>query len=104
MILPGVSPQAHAAAINGKYGYFDDRPAETSGASILRGFIERIERLESEKAKIANDIREVYAEAKGTGFDTRAIRAVIKLRSLDPASRQEFESIVDLYKDALGLA
>ncbi len=70
----------------------------------LRSFIERIERLEEEKAALTGDIREVYAEAKGVGFDARIMRQIVKLRRLDKAERQEQEALLDLYKQAVGLA
>lgn len=73
-------------------------------AAQLRAFIERIERLAEEKQTIADDIKEVFAEAKGTGFDTKALRELIRLRKQDTAERQEFEAVVDLYKAALGMA
>ena len=69
----------------------------------LRSIVERIERLEEEKAAIANDIKEVYAEANGNGFDTKTLRAVIRLRKLDKAERQEQDAILDLYLSALGM-
>ena len=69
----------------------------------LRQFVEQIERLEEEKKTIADDIKEVFAEAKGTGFDTKAIRTIVRLRKKDQAERQEEESILDLYKAALGM-
>jgi len=74
------------------------------GAEQLRSYIERIERLEEEKAALAADIREVYAEAKGNGFETKVMRQVVKLRKMDSADRQEQEELLDLYKRALGLA
>ena len=74
------------------------------GADQLRSYIERIERLEDEKAALAADIREVYAEAKGNGFDTKTMRQVVRLRKLDNAEREEQEELLDLYKRALGLA
>lgn len=77
--------------------------SQTVAAGQLRAFIERIERLEEEKRTIADDIKEVYAEAKGTGFDTKAVRAIIRLRKKDQAERQEEEAILDLYKAALGM-
>ena len=77
--------------------------AQTVAGGQLRSFIERIERLEEEKKTIADDIKDVYAEAKGTGFDTKAIRTLIRLRKKDQAERQEEESILDLYKAALGM-
>jgi len=78
--------------------------SQTVAAGQLRAFIERIERLEEEKKTIADDIKEVYAEAKGTGFDTKAIRTLVRLRKKDQAEREEEESILDLYKAALGMA
>ncbi len=74
------------------------------GAEQLRSYIERIERLEEEKAALAADIREVYAEAKGNGFDTKTMRQVVRLRKLDSDDRAEQEELLDLYKRALGLA
>lgn len=76
----------------------------TVAAGQLRAFIERIERLEEDKKAIADDIREVYAEMKGNGFDTKAARTIIRLRKKDQAERQEEEAIIDLYKNALGMA
>ena len=72
-------------------------------ADHLRSYIERIERLEEEKKALAEDIREVFAEAKGTGFDVKAMRAILKLRKMDKADYQEQEYMVDLYKHALGM-
>ena len=69
----------------------------------LKTIIERIERLEEDKAAVANDIKEVFAEAKGTGFDTKAIRTIIRLRKKDQAERQEEDAILDLYMAALGM-
>jgi uncharacterized protein (UPF0335 family) len=70
----------------------------------LRSFVERIERLEEEKKGIADDIRDVFAEAKGQGFDTKVMRQVIRLRKKDAAERQEEEALLDLYLHALGMA
>lgn len=79
--------------------------AETGvAAEELKQFIERIERLEEEKKAIADDVRDVYAEAKGRGFDTRAIRAIVRLRAKEPHEREEEEAILELYKSALGMA
>ncbi|MEO1193578.1 MAG: DUF2312 domain-containing protein [Pseudomonadota bacterium] len=87
-------------------------PAESSqsdtavggiAADRLKSFIERIERLEEEKAALAGDIREVYAEAKGNGFDTKIMRQVIKLRKMEQNDRQEQEHLLDLYIRALGM-
>jgi uncharacterized protein (UPF0335 family) len=68
----------------------------------LRSIIERVERLEQEKAEIAEGIKEVYAEAKGNGFDTKILRKVISIRKQDRAKRMEEEAILDLYMSALG--
>ncbi|TCD11421.1 DUF2312 domain-containing protein [Oricola cellulosilytica] len=70
----------------------------------LRAFIERIERLEEEKKTIADDIKDVYAEAKGTGYDTKVLRKVISIRKQDQAERMEQEAVLDLYLHALGMA
>lgn len=72
-------------------------------ADQLRQYIERIERLEDEKSDIAATIRDVFAEAKGNGFDTKAMKAVIKLRAKSPYEVQEEEYILDTYKAALGM-
>jgi uncharacterized protein (UPF0335 family) len=76
----------------------------TVAAGQLRAYVERIERLEEDKKTIAEDIKEVYAELKGTGFDTKAVRTIIRLRKKDQAERQEEETILDLYMNALGMA
>ena len=78
--------------------------AQGAAAGQLRAFVERIERLEEEKKTIADDIKDVYAEAKGSGFDTKAIRKIVSERKQDQAERLEFESILDLYRHALGMA
>ena len=70
----------------------------------LRAFIERIERLEEEKKAIADDIKEVYAEAKGSGFDTKVMRTIVRIRKQDRNERAEQEAILDLYLHALGMA
>jgi uncharacterized protein (UPF0335 family) len=70
----------------------------------LRAIIERIERLEEEKAALSDDIREIFSEAKSAGFDVRILRQVIRLRKLDSSDRQEQEAILDLYKRALDMA
>ena len=78
--------------------------SQTVAAGQLRAFIERVERLEEEKKTIADDIKEVFAEMKGTGFDTKAVRKIIRRRKQDQAERQEEEAILDLYLAALGMA
>ena len=68
----------------------------------LMQIVRRIERVEGEKADLAADLKEIYAEAKSTGFDTKALRKVIALRKLDRQEREEMEAIVDLYLHAIG--
>lgn len=76
----------------------------TSDAGQLNKFVERIERLEEERRELAADVREVYAEAKGAGFDVKVLRQIIRLRKMDPADRQETEFLRDEYKKLLGIA
>ena len=70
----------------------------------LRSFVERIERLEEEKREVQDQIKDVFAEAKGEGFDVKTMRQVIRLRRLRPNDRNEQEELLDLYKSALGMA
>jgi uncharacterized protein (UPF0335 family) len=70
----------------------------------LKSFIERIERLEEEKNALSGDIKEVYAEAKGNGFEPKIMRQIIKIRKMDKDALDEQESLLDLYKRALGMA
>lgn len=72
-------------------------------ADELRLLIERVERLEEEKKGIGDDIREVYTEAKGRGYDTKIMREVVRLRKMDAEARREREAILDTYLSALGL-
>jgi uncharacterized protein (UPF0335 family) len=81
----------------------DTDTSQTVAAGQLRAFIERIERLEEERGTINDDIKEVFAEAKGTGFDTAAMRTIVALRRKDQSERQEEQSILDLYMAALGM-
>jgi uncharacterized protein (UPF0335 family) len=69
----------------------------------LKAFVERIERLEEEKKAIADDIRDVYAEAKGTGFDVKVLRTIVRLRKQDADERREHETILETYMHALGM-
>ena len=69
----------------------------------LKSFIERIERLEEEKRALQEDIKEVFAEAKGTGFDTKIMRQIIKIRRMDKDDLDEQETLLDIYKRALGM-
>jgi uncharacterized protein (UPF0335 family) len=81
------------------------RPADVGGvaADQLRSIVERIERLEEEKKALAEDIKEVFAEAKGNGFDTKILRKVISMRKRDRAELDEEETILELYLRALGM-
>jgi uncharacterized protein (UPF0335 family) len=76
----------------------------TVAADQLRLFIERIERLEEEKKGISDDIKDVYAEAKSNGYDTKTMRAVVRLRKLEAHTRQEMDALLETYRSALGLA
>lgn len=78
------------------------KPAEFA-ASALRAYVERIERMEKEKKAVADDITDVYSEAKATGFDTAVLRAIIRLRKQDAKERAEREALQDLYLHALGM-
>ncbi len=78
----------------------DEVHAQATGK--LKSLIERIERLEEDKAGVAGDLKEVYAEAKGEGFDTKIVRKVVRLRKQDKAKRQEEEALIDLYISAIG--
>ena len=101
-----------AARVRASFPFVPGRPMADDSSSIevlnstaqtrLKTIIERVERLEEEKAGIANDIKEVFAEAKGEGFDVKILRKVIRLRKQDKAKRQEEEAILDLYLSAIG--
>lgn len=82
----------------------DQVQADSIAVDQLRAFIERIERLEEEKAGITGDIREIFAEAKGNGFDIAVMRRIIALRKKDRAERQEEDAMLELYMQALGMA
>ncbi|GGI94300.1 UPF0335 protein [Polymorphobacter multimanifer] len=73
-------------------------------AAQLRQFIERVETLEEEKKAVADQIKDVYAEAKGTGFDTKTMKSIVRLRAMDANARAEAEALLETYKAALGLA
>jgi len=81
-----------------------DTPAQGHNANAqLKSIVERIERLEEEKAGIASDIRDIYAESKGNGYNVKALRRLVALRKQDANERQEFETILDTYMHALGM-
>ena len=88
---------AIATAVN------EEAPATKFAKDQLRSIIERIERLEEEKKAISDDIRVVYAESKGNGFDVKALRTIVRLRKQDPNERAEAETILDTYMQALGM-
>lgn len=79
--------------------------ADVGGVSgeRLRSLVERIERLEEEKKALSDDIREVYSEAKGIGFDVKVLRQIVRLRKMDASDRNEMEEVLDVYKRALGM-
>ena len=77
--------------------------AGTVSGDQLRSFIERVERLEEEKKALADDIKDVFAEAKGNGYDTKTMRTIIRLRKQEPHEREEQEQILDTYMAALGM-
>jgi len=81
----------------------EEQPATRFAKDQLKSIIERIERLEEEKKTISDDIRDVYAESKGNGFDVKALRTIIRLRKQDPNERQEQETILETYMLALGM-
>ena len=80
-----------------------EEPATTFAKDQLKAIIERIERLEEEKKTISDDIRDVYAEAKGNGFDVKALRTIVRLRKQDENERAEAETILETYMQALGM-
>ena len=80
-----------------------EQPATRFAKDHLKAFIERIERLEEEKKALADDVRDVYAEAKANGFDTKALRTIVRLRKQDANERAEQETILETYMQALGM-
>ena len=81
----------------------DEKPATRFAKDQLKAFIERVERLEEEKKTLADDIRDVYAEAKGNGFDVTALKTIVRLRKQDANERAEEETILETYMQALGM-
>ena len=81
----------------------DEAPATRFAKDQLKAIIERIERLEEEKKAISDDIKDVYAEAKGNGYDVKALRTIIRMRKEDPNERAEQETILETYLQALGM-
>lgn len=99
-VAPKIAPKA--ANANAEDGEAKD--VEGVGGQRLKAFIERIERLEQEKSELAEDIKEVYGEAKATGFDTKIMRKIISLRKMDTEKRREEEELIELYKSAVGMS
>ncbi len=81
----------------------DEAPATTFARDQLKAIVERIERLQEEKKTISEDIRDVYAEAKGNGFDVKALRTIVRLRAQDANERAEQEAILETYMQVLGM-
>jgi len=83
----------------------DKDTTDTGGVSgeRLRAFIQRIEKLEEDKAAVGEDLKEVYAEAKGVGFDTKIIRQIVRLRKVELEKRRENDELLELYKAAIGM-
>lgn len=77
--------------------------AEQIAKDQLKSIIERIERLEEEKKAISDDIRDVYAESKGNGYDVKALRTIVRLRKIEPIERESFEIVLETYMQALGM-
>lgn len=90
---------------NSKKAKVDKEELRAGGvaADKLRSIVERIERLEEEKAVIAADVKDIYSEAKSAGFDSKALRALIKIRKQDADQVEEFETILDIYRHAMGM-
>lgn len=80
-----------------------EQPATRFAKDHLKAFVERIERLDEEKKALADDIKDVYAEAKSTGFDVKALRTIIRLRKMDTDERKESEAVLETYMHALGM-
>ena len=93
-VAPKVAPKQSASEASDVGGVAGER---------LRSFIERIERLEEEKKALAEDIKEIYGEAKGVGFDAKTMRKIVSLRKLDTEKRREEDELLDLYKSAIGM-
>ena len=81
-----------------------EQPSTRFAKDHLKAFVERVERLEEEKKAISDDIRDVYAEAKANGFDTKALRTIVRMRKLDTDERREQQEVLDTYLHALGMA
>jgi uncharacterized protein (UPF0335 family) len=100
------NPRVKVGDNSGDDDAFDTSPERMKSAAVnaLRLFIERIERLEEEKKGVAEDVRDVYAEAKSNGYDTKTMRKIVALRRMEAHTRQEADALLETYRDALGLA
>ena len=92
-----------ATAATAANGSREEEATVSFGRDQLKAFIERIERLEEEKKGMADDIRDVYAEAKSQGYDSKTMRAIVRLRKMEKHARDEAEALLETYKVALGL-
>lgn len=81
----------------------NSEPVKSFAKDQIKSIIERVERLEAEKKVLADDIRDIYAEAKGNGLDVKALRTIVRMRQQDPAERQEREAILEIYLQAMGM-
>jgi uncharacterized protein (UPF0335 family) len=99
---PGLRPAGAADIVRASFGDVHEEIRRHRGRSFAL-VPDRIERLEEEKTGLTADIREVYAEAKGSGFDTKVMRQIVRLRKMDSADRQEQEALLDVYRRAIGL-
>ena len=96
---PGALPGSSAGSVA---AHTSDDVLNQAAQTRLRTIIERIERLEVDKAAVSNDLKEVYAEAKGEGFDVKILRKIVRIRKMDAAKRSEEEALIDLYLSAIG--
>lgn len=95
--------QSNVTDINTPPSNTEAKDVDGVAGARLKSFIERVERLEEEKTAITDDIKEIYAEAKGTGFDAKTIRKIVSLRKLDLEKRREADDMLELYKSAIGM-
>ena len=94
---------AQAAVANDDTNLGEDTKAGGIAADRLRSIIERVERLEEERKALASDIKDIFSEAKSSGFDVKVIRQIIRIRKQEPAEVEEQESLLDIYRRALGM-
>ncbi len=104
------TPEIMEAALDQMHGRKPKKPKREAATEVggiaadrLRSIIERIERLQEERKSLGDDIKDIFHEAKGAGFDVKVIRQVIRIRQQEPADVEEFETLLDLYRRALGM-